>query len=114
VADRIELKLAPATETLAALIRDGGAGTFEFAFIDADKTNYDAYYESCLTLLRAGGLIALDNMLWSGRVADPQAHDADTDALRDLNAKIRDDTRVDACLLTMGDGVMLAQKRLLK
>jgi predicted O-methyltransferase YrrM len=111
VADRIELKLAPATETLAALIRDGGAGTFDFAFIDADKTNYDAYYESCLTLLRAGGLIALDNMLWSGRVADPQVHDADTDALRALNAKIRDDARVDACLLTVGDGVMLAQKR---
>ena len=111
VADRIELKLAPATETLTALIRDGGAGTFDFAFIDADKTNYDAYYESCLTLLRAGGLIALDNMLWSGRVADPQVHDADTDALRVLNAKIRDDARVDACLLTVGDGVMLAQKR---
>jgi predicted O-methyltransferase YrrM len=111
VADRIELKLAPATETLAALIRDGGPGTFDFAFIDADKTNYDAYYESCLTLLRTGGLIALDNMLWSGRVADPEVHDADTDALRSLNAKIRDDTRVDACLLTVGDGVMLAQKR---
>ena len=72
VADRIELKLAPATETLAALIRDGGAGTFDFAFIDADKTNYDAYYEACLKLLRAGGLIALDNMLWSGSVADPR------------------------------------------
>ncbi len=114
VADRIELKLVPATETLAALIRNGGAGTFDFAFIDADKTNYDAYYESCLTLLRGGGLIALDNMLWSGKVADPQVHDADTDALRALNAKIRDDTRVDACLLTVGDGVMLAQKRLPK
>ena len=111
VADRIELKLAPATETLTALIRDAGAGTFDFAFIDADKTNYDAYYESCLKLLRAGGLIALDNMLWSGRVADPEVHDADTDALRALNAKIRDDARVDACLLTVGDGVMLAQKR---
>jgi caffeoyl-CoA O-methyltransferase len=111
VANRIELKLAPATETLTALIRDGGAGTFDFAFIDADKTNYDAYYESCLKLLRIGGLIALDNMLWSGRVADPQVHDADTDALRALNAKIRDDARVDACLLTVGDGVMLAQKR---
>jgi predicted O-methyltransferase YrrM len=111
VADRIELKLAPATETLASLIRDGGAGTFDFAFIDADKTNYDAYYEACLTLLRPGGLIALDNMLWSGKVADPQVHDADTDALRALNAKIRDDARVHACLLTVGDGIMLAQKR---
>ena len=111
MANRIELELAPATETLTALIRDGGAGTFDFAFIDADKTNYDAYYESCLKLLRGGGLIALDNMLWSGRVADPQVHDADTDALRALNAKIRDDARVDGCLLTVGDGVMLAQKR---
>ena len=112
VADRIELKLAPAADTLAALIREGGAGTFDFAFIDADKTNYDAYYESCLILLRAGGVIALDNMLWSGRVADPNEHDPDTDALRALNAKIRDDVRVHACLLTVGDGVMLAQKRL--
>jgi len=111
VADRIDLKLAPATETLAALIQNGGAGTFDFAFIDADKPNYDSYYESCLTLLRPGGLIALDNMLWSGKVADPQIHDADTDALRALNAKIRDDARVHACLLTVGDGVMLAQKR---
>jgi predicted O-methyltransferase YrrM len=111
VADRIELKLAPASETLDALIRDGGTGTFDFAFIDADKSNYDAYYEACLTLLRTGGLIALDNMLWSGRVADPQFHDDDTDALRAMNAKIRDDTRVDACLMTVGDGVMLAQKR---
>jgi predicted O-methyltransferase YrrM len=111
VEDRIELRLAPATETLAALIRDGGAGRFDFAFIDADKPNYDSYYESCLTLLRSGGVIALDNMLWSGKVADPNSHDPDTDALRALNAKIRDDTRVDACLLTVGDGVMLAQKR---
>jgi len=93
------------------LIRESGAGKFDFAFIDADKTSYDAYYELCLTLLRTGGLIALDNVLWSGRVADPEVHDADTDALRALNAKIRDDARVDACLLTVGDGVMLAQKR---
>src|SRR6202162_4477854 len=111
VANRIVLKLAPATETLTALIRDGGAGTFDFAFIDADKTNYDAYYESCLKFLRIGGVIALDSMWWPGRVAAPQVHDADTDALRALNAKIRDDARVDACLLTVGDGVMLAQKR---
>ena len=111
VADRIELKLAPATQTLAALIRDGGAGTFDFAFIDADKPNYDTYYESCLVLVRAGGLIAIDNVLWSGKVADPDAHDESTDALRALNAKIRDDVRVDACLLTVGDGIMLARKR---
>ena len=111
VAGRIELHLAPATETLAALLRQGNAETFDLAFIDADKTNYDAYYEACLKLVRRGGAIALDNMLWSGKVADPDVHDEDTDALRALNAKIRDDGRVDACLLTVGDGVMLARKR---
>ncbi len=111
VADRIELRLAPAADTLAALLREGGAESFDLAFIDADKTNYDAYYEACLKLIRRGGVIALDNMLWSGKVADPKVHDDDTDALRALNAKIRDDKRVDACLLTVGDGVMLARKR---
>jgi predicted O-methyltransferase YrrM len=111
LADRIELRLAPALKTLADLRSKHGPGAFDFAFIDADKSAYDAYYEACLDLIRAGGLIALDNMLWSGNVADPQMHDADTDALRALNAKIRDDRRVDACLLTVGDGVMLARKR---
>ena len=111
VSAQIDLRLGPALDTLAALMRDDGAGTFDFAFIDADKSNYDAYYEGCLGLIRSGGLIALDNMLWSGNVADPNVHDADTDALRALNAKIREDVRVDACLLTIGDGVMLARKR---
>jgi len=111
VADRIELRLAPALDTLAALLHHDGGETFDLAFIDADKTNYDAYYEACLKLNRRGGAIALDNMLWSGKVADPNAHDDDTDALRALNAKIRDDRRVDACLLTVGDGVMVARKR---
>jgi len=111
VADRIELRLGPARDTLAALIRDGAAGSFDFAFIDADKTGYDAYYEACLTLLRPGGLIALDNMLWNGAVADPRVQDPDTSALRALNVKIRDDVRVESCLLTVGDGVMLARKR---
>jgi predicted O-methyltransferase YrrM len=111
VGDRIELRLAPALKTLAALRSEHGAEAFDFAFIDADKSSYDAYYEACLDLIRPGGLIALDNMLWSGDVADPKVHDADTDALRALNAKIRDDGRVDACLLTVGDGVMLARKR---
>ena len=111
VADRIELRLAPASETLAALRSERGSGAFDFAFIDADKSSYDAYYEACLDLIRQGGLIALDNMLWSGDVADPDVHDADTDALRALNARIRDDRRVDACLLTVGDGVMVARKR---
>ena len=111
VADRIELRLAPALETLTALRAEHGSGAFDFAFIDADKSSYNAYYESCLVLIRQGGLIALDNTLWSGKVADSKVHDPDTDALRALNAKIRDDARVDACLLTVGDGVMLARKR---
>jgi predicted O-methyltransferase YrrM len=111
VAGRIDLRLAPALETLSKLRIERGAGSFDFAFIDADKPAYDAYYEACLGLLRPGGLIALDNMLWSGSVADARKRDADTTALRSLNAKIRDDTRVDCCLLTVGDGVMLARKR---
>ncbi|MGH8042504.1 MAG: O-methyltransferase [Rudaea sp.] len=111
VAARIDLRLAPALETLRTLAADGGAASYDFAFIDADKSAYSAYFEACLQLLRPGGVIALDNMLWSGRVADANAHDADTDAIRALNAKIHADHRVDATLLTVGDGVMLARKR---
>jgi predicted O-methyltransferase YrrM len=111
VADKIELHLRPARETLAELSRRDGAGTYDFAFIDADKTGYDAYYEACLVLLRAGGLIAIDNVLWSGTVADPANNEPDTVALRALTLKIRDDSRVDPCLLSIGDGVMLARKR---
>jgi predicted O-methyltransferase YrrM len=110
VAERIDLRLAPATETLAGLLREGGADSFDFAFIDADKENYDAYYEACLRLVRPGGLIAVDNALWSGAVADPSVTDAETEALRALNRKVRDDGRVEACLLTVGDGVLLARK----
>ena len=110
VADRIELHLRPAQETLAELLRKGGAGTFDFAFIDADKTGYDAYYEACLGLLRPGGLIAIDNVLWGGTVADPSDQKPDTVALRAITAKVRDDPRVDACLLSIGDGVLLARK----
>jgi len=110
IAERIELRLAPALDTLRELARDG-RGQYDFAFIDADKSNYGAYYEACLQLLRPGGLIVLDNMLWSGRVADPDHHDADTDAIRALNAKIDIDGRVDSSLLTVGDGVMLVRKR---
>ena len=110
VADRIELHLRPAQETLAELLRKYGAGRFDFAFIDADKTGYDAYYEACLELLRPGGLIAIDNVLWSGTVADPADQKPDTVALRALTVKIRDDPRVDACLVSLGDGVMLARK----
>jgi predicted O-methyltransferase YrrM len=111
VSGRIELRLGPAVETLAGLLRTGGTGSFDFAFIDADKPSYDAYYEACLDLIRPGGLIAIDNVLWSGAVTDPGVVDPETAALRALNEKVRDDPRVDACLLTVGDGVMLARKR---
>ena len=87
-----------------------GPGSFDFAFIDADKTGYDGYYEACLTLLRPGGLMAIDNTLWSGAVADPAKTDPDTTALRALNLKVRDDSRVASCLVSMGDGVLLARK----
>jgi len=109
VAGRIDLRLAPALDTLRDLLRDSRS-RYDFAFIDADKDSYDAYYEACLELLRPGGLIVLDNMLWSGRVADPNHHDTDTDAIRTLNTKIHSDTRVDTTLLTVGDGVMLVRK----
>jgi predicted O-methyltransferase YrrM len=111
VAERIDLRLGPAVDTLAGLLRDGAAGSFDFAFIDADKESYDAYYEACLRLVRPGGLLAIDNVLWSGAVVDPSAVDAETEAIRALNWKVRDDGRVEACLLTVGDGVMLARKR---
>lgn len=111
VADRIELHLRPAKQTIDALLADGHGGTFDFAFIDADKLGYDAYYEGCLGLLRAGGTIAIDNVLWSGRVADPSADDESTVALKALNAKIARDARVDACTIPLGDGITLARKR---
>jgi len=110
VAQKIDLRLGPARETLASL-RKEKAKPFDFAFIDADKANYAAYYEACLKLLRPGGLIAIDNVLWSGAVADVKAQDPDTRALRALNRKIKTDRRVEACLLTLGDGVMLVRKK---
>ncbi|MHB2017345.1 MAG: class I SAM-dependent methyltransferase [Candidatus Xenobia bacterium] len=111
VADRIELRIGPALVTLDALLADGEAGRFDFAFIDADKAGYDGYYERALKLLRPGGLIAIDNVLWSGRVADASAHDEDTDALRVLNAKLHGDERVMLSMLPIGDGLTLARKR---
>jgi len=111
VAARIDLRLGPATETLKQLRSAHGGGSFDFAFIDADKLSYDAYYEACVDLVRPNGLIALDNMLWGGKVADPAEVDPSTVALRALNAKIAADSRVEASLLTIGDGVMLARKR---
>lgn len=111
VAEKIDLRLKPAVETLAELIEAGEAGTFDFAFIDADKGNYGTYYEHCLTLLRPGGVIGIDNVLWGGRVADDAATDEDTVAIRALNARVHADARVDACLLPIGDGLTLAVKR---
>ncbi len=111
VADRIDLRIGPGSATLHKLIAEGGSGQFDFAFIDADKPGYDGYYEDCLTLLRPGGVIALDNMLWGGAVADPTINDADTAALRALNAKIHADGRVDMCLMPIGDGVNLVRKK---
>ena len=111
VADRIDLRLGPAADTLAALAQDPGPDTFDFAFVDADKPGYDTYYERCLMLVRRGGLIAFDNTLWSGAVADPARTDDNTEALRALNRKAHADPRVDACLLTVGDGVTLVRRR---
>lgn len=111
VANKIDLRLAPAKQTLAKLVAEGHAGTFDFAFIDADKENYDAYYEFALTLLRQGGLIAVDNVLWHGRVIDSAVNDADTIAIRALNEKLHKDERVDVSMLSIGDGLFLARKR---
>ncbi len=106
VETKIDLRLKPALETLATLKPD----SIDFAFIDADKLNYEKYYEACLKLVRPGGLILLDNMLWHGDVADPQATDETTTALRNLNQKISQDSRVASVLMTVGDGVMLARR----
>ncbi len=111
VAHKIEFVVAPAQQTLRARLAAGQAGTYDFAFIDADTTGYDDYYELCLQLLRAGGLIAIDNVLWDGAVAQPGNADADTQALQALNAKIHGDQRVDLAMLPIGDGLTLALKR---
>jgi caffeoyl-CoA O-methyltransferase len=110
VAGRIELKLGPARETLAALAKTE-AGSFDMAFIDADKLNYPHYYEAALVLLRPGGVLLIDNVLWGGDVADPRATDAETVTLRDLNARVKADERVDFCLLPVADGLTLIRKR---
>ena len=111
VADKIDLRLAPAVQTLWALLDEGQAGTFDFGFIDADKDNYDNYYELGLQLIRRGGLLAFDNVLWGGRVGDPSVQDKDTVALRALNAKLHRDERVALSMLPIADGVTLALKR---
>jgi len=111
VAGKIDLRLAPATDTLNSLLAAGAADSFDFAFIDADKSNYDAYYELSLKLLRMGGLIAIDNVLWSGRVANAKNQEADTVAIRALNAKLHRDQRITLSMIPIADGLTLALKR---
>jgi predicted O-methyltransferase YrrM len=111
VSHKIDLRIAPALDTLEALIAAGESNSFDFAFIDADKSNYDNYYEKSLQLVRPGGLIAVDNTLWYGRVADPDVQDNKTKHIRALNEKVRDDERVTMSLVPIGDGLLLAVKR---
>ena len=110
VADKIDLQLAPALETLDKLLAAGDAGTFDFAFIDADKANYENYYERSLELIRPGGLIAVDNVLWSGRVADPEIQDNQTSKIRAFNQKVHQDSRITLSLVPIADGLTLARK----
>jgi predicted O-methyltransferase YrrM len=111
VASKIDLRVAPAAETLDRLIADGEDATYDFAFVDADKTGYDGYYERLLRLVRPGGLIAFDNTLWGGAVLDPEPADDDTRAIQALNSKLAGDERITLCLLPVADGVTLARRR---
>ena len=108
VAHKINLRLAPAVDTLDALLADGQESSFDFAFIDADKANYPAYYEKCLKLVRKGGVIAIDNVLWGGSVIDSERNDEDTKAIRKLNDFIANDKRVSLSMVPIGDGLTLA------
>lgn len=111
LAHKIDLRLAPAAQTLQALLDDEQAGSFDFAFIDADKTGYSDYYELCLALLRPGGLIAVDNVLWGGAVLEASTDDDDTRAIQQFNAQLGVDQRVDLSLLPLADGLSLLRKR---
>ena len=110
-AHKIELRLGPAIDSLDGLLAQGRAGGFDFAFIDADKGGYAAYFERCLQLVRRGGLIAIDNTLWEGKVVDAEVTDEDTEAIRRFNEKLKDDERVSLSLVPIGDGLTLARKR---
>lgn len=111
VADRIDARIGPALPTLDALLTQGEEGTFDFAFLDADKVNHDAYYERALRLVRRGGLIVLDNVFWEGLVLDETIQDPDTAGVRALNLKLRDDSRVSISTIPLSDGLTLARKR---
>ena len=111
VSSKIDLRIAPALETLDALLANGNEGKFDMAFVDADKSNYLIYYEKCLHLLRPGGLLVFDNTLWNGDVADETVQDADTVAIRTLNDQLHQDDRVSLSLVPIGDGLTLARKR---
>ena len=111
IANKIDLRIGPAANTLEAMLADGKREPYDFAFIDADKTGYDDYYERCLALLRQGGVIAIDNALWGGSVANSAENSEDTQAIRTLNEKISRDPRVEAYLAPIGDGIHLAWKR---
>ena len=111
VAGKIDLRLGPALETLDALIADGESGAFDFAFIDADKVNYQGYFQRALDLIRRGGLILVDNVLWSGAVVDPARDDEDTEAIRAFNQACAGDPRISLSLVPIGDGLTLARKR---
>ncbi|HTQ10016.1 MAG TPA: class I SAM-dependent methyltransferase, partial [Fimbriimonadaceae bacterium] len=110
ISRKVDLRLGPALETLDRLVQDGWSNTFDFAFIDADKTNYLGYFERCLDLIRPGGVIAADNVLWSGRIADPADRGEGTEHIREFNRKVRADTRVAASLVPLGDGLTVAVK----
>lgn len=111
VAHKIDLRIGPGLDSLQALLDEGHAASFDFAFIDADKPNYPHYYEMCLKLVRPGGVIGIDNTLWGGRIADLSHQDESTQIIRTLNERIRNDDRVDMSLVPIGDGLMLACKR---
>jgi caffeoyl-CoA O-methyltransferase len=111
VENKIDLRIRPALQTLGTLVAEGMTGTFDFAFIDADKINYQAYYEACLMLVRPGGLIAIDNVLWSGDVVNSEKNDEDTLAIRKLNLSLQDDERVDLSLVPIADGLTILRKR---
>lgn len=112
VSDKVDLRLAPAIQTMDHLLRNGRENTFDFIFIDADKKNYEGYYERGLLLLRRGGLMAIDNVFWSGRVADPNVEEEEARTIRALNEKLKSDGRIDLSMIPIGDGLTLAMKRI--